>query len=128
MARAKAAPAPVTSARLREVLGMYRYNFSSERELQDGIAQVLFQRGIRFDREVRLAPGDVIDFLVEGVGLEVKVEGGPVEIRRQLLRYAKAPRVTALLLVTRKAQHDGQFPRKLGGKDVAVLTLGEASL
>ncbi len=123
MARAKASPPPVSPARLREVLGSYRYSLASEKALQDGIAQVLALRGIRFDREVRLTPTDVIDFVIEAIGVEVKVEGSPAEIARQLQRYAASKRVSALLLVTRKLQHAHRFPEKIGGKPLHVLTL-----
>ncbi len=128
MARAKAAPAPVTPERLREVLGAYRYSFANERDLQDGIAQALFQRGIRFDREVVLGPKDRPDFMVDGTAVEVKVDGSPAVILRQLARYAALPKVTALLLVTRKEQHARRFPSEVGGKPLHVLTLGANAL
>ncbi len=127
MARAKAAPLPVTPARLREILGTYRYNFASERDLQDGIAQVLFQRGIRFAREVRLPPAkkgeqDIPDFMVDGIAVEVKVDGGLSDVTRQLHRYAQHKEVQALLLVTSRSQLGNQ-PGKMSGKPVMVLAL-----
>lgn len=114
--------------RICGVLGSYRYSFARERELQDGIAQVLALRGIRFDREVRLTDEDVIDFLVDGVGVEVKVKGSPAAILRQLARYTESSRVAALLLFTRKAQHAHRFPAELGRKPLRVVTLGDTAL
>jgi hypothetical protein len=128
MARAKAIPPPITAERLREVLGSYRYNHANERDLQDGIAQVLATRGIRFDREVVLGPKDRPDFMVDGIAVEVKVDGSPAVILRQLARYASQKGVRAILLVTRKEQHAHRFPETVGGKPLDVLTLGANAL
>jgi hypothetical protein len=123
MARAKAAPPPVTPERLREVLGSYRYNFASERDLQDGIAQALFQRGIRFDRGVQVAPkGAVADFLVEGTAVVVDLAGAGGELARAA---AASSKVRALLLVVRRGRHEG-LPSQLSKKPVHVLAVGEA--
>jgi hypothetical protein len=128
MARAASKAPAVTPARLREVIGSFRYSFASERDLQDGIAQVLFQRGIRFDREVRLSDKDRPDFMVDGIAVEVKVEGSPTEIQRQLSRYADSKLVTGLLLVSRKMQHAHKFPASIGGKPLVVVTLEASAL
>ena len=114
--------------RLCGVLGSYRYRFARERDLRDGIAEALALRGVSFDREVRLTPEDVIDFLVAAIGVEVKVEGSPAAILRQLARYMESSRIAALLLFTRKAQHAHRFPAELGGKPLRVITLGDAAL
>jgi hypothetical protein len=107
----------------------YRYRFTNEKELQDGIELALAGAKLDFDREVRLAPGDIPDFLVEpGIAVEVKVAGSPNEIMRQLSRYAASPRVTELLLVTRKTQHAHQFPDAIGGKPLRVSVLEGCAL
>jgi hypothetical protein len=129
MARAKAQAAPPTVDRLREVLGSYRYTFANEKDLQDGLARVLFQRGIRFDREVRLPPltkddrvKDIPDFMVDGIAVEVKVDGGLSDVTRQLHRYAQRKEVRSLLLVTSRAALGNQ-PAEMNGKRLVVLTL-----
>jgi hypothetical protein len=123
MARAtNAAPAAMTSARLREVLGAYRYTHASERDLQDGLAQVLSLRGIRFDREVRLSDEDRPDFMVDGIAVEVKVDGSLSAVTRQLHRYAQHKPVRAVLLVT-SLQRLANLPTEMNGKPVAVLAL-----
>lgn len=119
----------LAAERVRGVIGSYRYAFIDEKDLQDGIAEALARGGLGFEREVRLAPRDVVDFLVEGgVGVEVKVEGAVGAILRQLARYARSDRVKALLLVTRKMQHAGRFPSELGGKPLLVTTLEASAL
>lgn len=122
MARAATNAVSVGPARLREILGAYRYSFVNERDLQDGIAQVLRLRGIRFDRELRLAPEDVPDFMVDGTAVEVKVDGSLSAVTRQLHRYAQHKPVRALLLVT-SLDRLSRLPEELNGKPVAVLSL-----
>jgi hypothetical protein len=124
MARAKAAPPPVTPERLREVLGSYRYSFANERDLQDGIAQALFQRGIRFDRGVQVAPkGAVADFLVEGTAVAVVLDRSPAEVLGELAPWKRA---SAVLLVLRRGTPQ-ELPRKVGGKPVHVVNVGGVS-
>lgn len=105
-------------------LRSYRFRFTSEKELQDGIELAFVGEKLDFEREEHLAPGDIPDFLVEpGLAVEVKVAGSPHEIMRQLARYAASPRVAELLLVTRKAQHAHRFPVAIGGKPLRVFVL-----
>lgn len=122
MAKAKSQRQPLTLARLREVLGAYRYSFSSELQLQDGIAQVLALRGIPFGREVRLSPEDRPDFMVDGIAVEVKVDGSTSEVTRQVHRYVQLKAVEAVLLVTSRLRHDN-LPATMNRKPVAVLAL-----
>lgn len=122
MAKAKTQLQPLTLPRLREVLGAYRYSFSSELQLQDGIAQVLALRGIPFDREVPLSPKDRPDFMVDGIAVEVKVDGSTSEVTRQVHRYAQLKAVEAVLLVTSRLCHDN-LPSSINRKPVAVLAL-----
>jgi hypothetical protein len=122
MARAKAQRQPLTLARLREVLGAYRYSFSSELGLQDGIAQVLALLAIPFDREVPLNAKDRPDFMVDGIAVEVKVDGTTSEVTRQIHRYAQEKSVQAVLLVTSRLRHDN-LPSTINRKPVAVLAL-----
>jgi hypothetical protein len=121
MARAAAVTA-ITPERLRQVLLGYRYSFTNERALQDGIAQALYQRGIQFDREVRLSDEDRPDFMVDGIAVEVKVDGSLSAVTRQLQRYAQHKRVRALLLVTSLGRL-ANLPEELSGKPVVALSL-----
>ena len=98
--------------------------FRAELELQDGIEQVLTAEGIEFEREVSLAKGDKVDFLIEGsIGLEVKVAGGLSGVTRQLHRYAQSDRIASLLLVTTRLAFHTNLPGELHGKPLEVATL-----
>lgn len=80
-----------------------------ELRLQEEIEAVLSAHAHPYEREVRLTPGERIDFLVgekgePGIGLEIKVAGSSTEVTRQLLRYAAHERVTGLVLFTTRTQ------------------------
>lgn len=95
---------------LAAALAGFRYRYQDEAELQAGLAEVL-GRGPRLsqvigrvDREHRLDARSRIDFLVTSrsgrrYGVEVKMQGSPTALRRQLWRYAEFPAVEGLLLV-----------------------------
>jgi len=118
-------PAASNSRATTAVLGTltcYRFLCHDEAELQEAIAEALRRDGIDFEREVSLAPGDRIDFLVGGVGIEVKLAGPPTAVLRQLSRYAASERVESLVLATIVARH-ATLPDELGGKPLHVVTL-----
>lgn len=88
---------------LVDTLGSYQFNFNNERQLQDGIEEILRAEGHAYQREVRLNARDRIDFLVETVGIEVKVAGSAVHLLNQLARYAEHDEVGSLLVVTNRS-------------------------
>lgn len=104
-------------------LDAYRFAYADEMELHEGIAQVLALTGADVQREVSL-PRNAgrIDFLVDAVGIEVKVQGSPAQINRQLRRYAACPQIEELVLVTNRPRHvrlAGPHP----GANVTVVVL-----
>jgi hypothetical protein len=117
----------VSLATVADAVRGNRYRFSNEEELQRGIAEALDRAGLHADREVKLDARNRIDFLVEGVGIEVKVASNPSTVARQLRRYAEFDRIEALLLVTTRVRHL-MLPPTINGKRVVVLSLAEAGL
>lgn len=107
---------------LAALLKSKHFQYSSERDLQDGIEVVVKAAGIAYERERELGPGDIIDFLVGDIGLEVKIQGSPAEVARQLLRYASHSDIREIVLVTGK-QRLGALPERLMGKPVTVVSL-----
>jgi hypothetical protein len=104
-------------------LASYRYTFTCERELQDGLSRALDEGGFSHKREHRLAPGDIVDFLVApGIGLECKTAFSLSEVTRQLHRYSQHKAIGALLLVTSKSRHDN-LPGEMNGKPVQVMVI-----
>ena len=111
--------------RLVIALKPIRFKLNNEKALQAEMAQAFDRLGIEAEREVRLGPGDIIDFLVGDVGLEVKTKGQKKAIFRQCERYCDHDRIKALVVATNVAMG---FPREIGGKPVYVLPLGKAWL
>lgn len=106
----------------------HKFTYSTEKQLQDGLAQVFGERNIPFEREKKIGEKEQIDFLiVGGIGLEVKTKGSPSEVARQLLAYAGCEGVKELILVTGRARL-GHLPEELLGKKITVVTLWQSFL
>lgn len=111
-----------------ERLRCTKFRWNCERDLQDGIDQVLASMtSLTYTREHRLSKTDIVDFLVDdpegtGMGIEVKIKGTVMELLRQLGRYAQFPEVGSLLVVTGRIQLTG-IKNNIGGKPVRVVSL-----
>lgn len=109
-----------------ELIQSSRFTLSSEKALQAEMETVFLRSGLAFRREVRLAPGDIIDFLFDdGIGLEVKIKGGKMDIYSQCVRYCASPDIRSLVLATNVAMG---FPPAIVGKPAFVASLGKAWL
>lgn len=126
-------PRPIITTIVQALAGR-RFDLADEKRAQAEIAAALHSAGIGYHREVRLAPGDVVDFLVgacpelawRGVALEVKLRSARrAQIARQLRRYARSERVSAVLLATNTSIG---LPDELEGKPAYVVSLGRAWL
>lgn len=96
-----------------------------EKDVQAAIEAAFISADIAYRREVRLNAGDIIDFVVEGAGIEVKIKGAPRAILRQLERYAAHDDIGALVLVSSVAMG---LPAAINGKPVEIVSLGRAWL
>lgn len=112
---------------LHYVLSSRRYRFTTERELGDGITELLTQYGIPFEREAIVADTDRIDFLVGRIGVELKTKGSPSAVAAQLLRYAQNSAFDGLILVTSRTQLS-RLPDTLHGKPLWIVNLSGAGL
>ncbi len=103
-----------------------RYRVGQEIWLQDDIAAALAALPVAFEREARLAPGERIDFLVDGgIGIEAKTRCPPRKIYRQLERYATHDAITALILISGTALG---LPATINGKPIFYVSTGRAAL
>lgn len=104
----------------------FRYRFSSESDLQEGIEKVLRACNISYVREHSLSDTDRPDFIVGSLGgdiaLEVKTKGTFAQLLRQAARYAAHPRVSAVLAVGSPRWLD-QMPTAIDGTPVRALRL-----
>lgn len=104
----------------------HRYRYANEAELQDAIARVLDDACFQFRREVRLSDRDRIDFLVDGIGIEVKIKGSGSALVRQVYRYLQHEELQALIVVTTRVRHS--LPSEIRGKPVGVVHLWRQGL
>lgn len=94
--------------RVTKAIQAHHYAWTSEDDLQRGVALALEAAGVRFEREAVLDQHSRPDFLVPGMpatelcqlAVEVKIKGSTAALIRQLWRYAEHPRVVGVLLVT----------------------------
>lgn len=105
-----------------------RFDLDDEKACQaqiyDWLVEQFPERQIR--REWRLTLADRVDFYIEGVAIEVKMNRArPADIVRQINRYADAPEVSAVIVATNRAL---QLPGKIKGKPVYGVSLGRAWL
>jgi len=105
--------------RLSQVIGSKSYRFCNEKELQDGIEQVLYYAGYTLKREVILSSRDRIDFVVDHIGIEIKVDGSTSSVIRQVHRYAQYDELDAILVVTTRSKHS--LPSTISGKPIWVV-------
>lgn len=107
---------------LGTILGARRFRFTCEKDLQDGIAAVLTEAGLDFQRELELSRQDRPDFLLHRVAIEVKVDGSLSALTRQIARYAEHELVDGILVVTSLARLTN-LPDEIRGKRVHVVHL-----
>ncbi len=111
-----------TGERVVEALRTVRCGAAcSEEALHALAAQALADAGLCARHEARLAPRCRIDFLVDGVGVEIKKNRpAPGALRAQLARYAACAQIEELVVVAPRAVG---LPKSIGGKRVTMMGL-----
>lgn len=113
------ASGPEVAAVLKRLL----VNLSSEALAQADIETALRAHFLDrlVEREVRLSATDRVDFMVDGVAIEVKVRASAARgLVSQIGRYARHERVTSIVVATAKA---ATVPTIVGGKPVFLVNL-----
>lgn len=120
-------PAPLseTVKKLLSVAQRARVCVTDEKRAQAELAVVFADAGIIAEREVVLSPRDIVDFMVDGVAIELKIKGSRKAIYRQLERYAEHDRVHEILLLTSRCM---SLPDTINGRPAAVGSLSLAWL
>lgn len=113
----------MTPEQIVTLLERHRFRGMTEEHFQDGIEAILEEAGITYQREERLTPRDRIDFLVGETGIEVKINGSPSEIIRQLGRYAAHEHITALVLASSRIRLIRGIPATIHGVPVIPVAL-----
>ena len=90
----------------------------SEERLHEQAAEAFARAGLEAAHEVRLAPRCRIDFMVGGVGVEIKKKRPQrAPLIAQLTRYASCPQVERLVV------RGVDLPKSIGGKPVTMMSL-----
>lgn len=100
-----------------------RLDLSSEKHLQEGLEKAFQDAGVLFEREKRLSPKDIPDFLVTGgivVECKMRNKGKKIAIYQQICRYAEYPEVTAIILASNGSMG---LPPEINGKPVYAASL-----
>lgn len=116
-----------------DLLNRGRFPLADEKVLQAEMASAFTDAGVLFKREVTLAPGDIVDFLVidmqevrlSGIAIEVKIKGSRRNIFKQLQRYCAHPTVREIILATTVVMG---LPETINGKPATVVNLGRGWL
>lgn len=116
----EAAVAPIL-----DTLRRRRFPLHDEKATQVAIAAAFAEDGIAHERERRLGTGDVIDFVVGTIAVEVKVKGQKLPIFRQIERYARREEIDAIVLASNIAMG---LPYRIGDKPAFFVHLGKAWL
>lgn len=116
---------PVTPDRVISALLGSRFSLAREKETQAEIASEFDRVGIAYRREVDLGARNIIDFLIDGVGIEVKIGGSKRAIFAQCKRYCETSKLSALILTTNVAIG---FPAEIARVPCFVVSLGRAWL
>lgn len=92
-----------------------------EYDLHEMVRSAFCVAGIVFRHEVTIAPRCRIDFLVDGVGIEIK-QGKQYasKLRAQASRYLASPMLRSLIVVTTRGAY---LPEKIAGKPTYILGL-----
>lgn len=114
-----------TARELVRLIERLRLPLAREKVLQRELAPHLDRVGVDIRREHDLGDGDIIDFLIDGVGLEIKIKGQRRAIFRQCERYCGHDALQALVLATNVAMG---LPSTILGKPVFVASLGRGWL
>lgn len=108
-----------------QIASRVRLTLTDEKRAQEEFSEVLTAQGIAHEREVTLAPGDIVDFMVGGIAVEMKVKGQRMAIYRQLVRYATHDQVQEIVLLSARCMG---LPEAIHGKPAAVASLSRAFL
>lgn len=102
-----------------------RLDLTNEKRTQVGLQEALERAGIVAQREVQLGDGDIVDFMVGNIAIEMKLKGQRRAILDQLERYARHGDVHEIILLTARCM---TLPAHIGGKPAAVGSLSQGWL
>lgn len=114
--------------KIRNIIRSKRFIFNGEKHLQVTLNNVFLPVFPQTKREVYLGKmkdiGDldlgIIDFMIDDIGVEIKIKGSPLEIFRQIERYALHPSINHVVLITNVTM---TLPETVNGKPAHIIYL-----
>lgn len=114
---------------VQRVLQSYRYRYTDEASLHRAIEEVLVREHYTYLHEHSLDPANRVDFYLEGLVIEVKIDGTFATALRQVDRYCDLDAVTGVLLATtQRWSSSADIPPMLRAKPFAIAQLTRRSL
>jgi hypothetical protein len=113
----------LTPIELVRFLQRRRFDLSSEKHLQEEIAQAFDADGIAYEREHRLSARDIPDFIVgDGIAVECKMrnKSSKTAIYKQLERYSGHDQVRSIVLASNVSMG---LPSEINGKPLYAASL-----
>ena len=107
------------------VLAAARLDLSDEKALQAEMVRAFAAAMLPYQREVNLGDGDIVDFKIGDVAIEVKIKGSRHAIYRQCVRYCNHTEVGALVLATAVPM---SLPETICAVPAFIVSLGEGWL
>ncbi|CAN5460761.1 hypothetical protein BH10ACT3_BH10ACT3_17170 [soil metagenome] len=111
-----------TADDLARVVRANRFFYADEDGLHQGLGAAWTEAGYTVRHEVKI-DGGRIDFVVDRVGVEVKIAGTGDRVFQQCAAYAADRRLDALLVVTTRFRHTF-LPSIVGGKPLTTVLIG----
>lgn len=115
---------------LARMVGGFNYRYGNEVQLHEALAEVLTMAGYAFEREYVLDAKNRADFWLDGLVIEVKVDGALSEALRQVDRYIALPQVKGVLLASTQRWAAQQLDARPAwqGKPFQMVRLGRQAL
>lgn len=111
--------------KILSILSNYRFSLQNEKKLQSEIAAKLDELGVSFKKEYCLDNKNIPDFFIDGIAIEIKIQGNAKQIYKQCERYCLFNEVKSLILITNRSMG---FPAEINNKPCYVLKLGKSWL
>lgn len=116
----------VTIQDILTLLRKKRFALESEKMCQKQIFLALSNlKFVYLKPEEILDPKNIIDFLIDGIGIEVKLRAQKRALYNQCVRYCEFDQIKTFLLITNQTIG---LPTQINGKDCYVLNIGKAWL
>ena len=108
---------------LQKIFAGYAFAHAREADIHNAISHILQEHNFEFAEQYHLSASDIPDFIMNGIAIEVKVNGSAPEVTRQLDRYLSYDVIKEIVLITTLSKHR-KIAGELRGKRITVIWIG----